>query len=103
MREVELFDVTGDDGHISFRVTLPPQPAKAWELAATDTPSRAFWSTGYAFGSASQELGEDGIALTITVVGGELTVRSVELTGLGSQVFDTTFVLSSGDGFTATI
>ena len=69
-------------------------------FAASSDPCRYFWSNGYAWGVCRQTPNADGSStVEITVMHGEIRVRVMQLTGLGSYQFDQVRVLSKGDSF----
>ena len=69
-------------------------------FAASSDPCRYFWSNGYAWGVCRQTPNADGSStVEITVLHGEIRVRVMQLTGLGSYQFDQVRVLSKGDSF----
>jgi non-lysosomal glucosylceramidase len=53
-------------------------------FAASDGPTRWFWSNGSAWGTVSQTPGTDGVAVTLEVGEGSLRVREIGLAGVGT-------------------
>jgi len=52
-------------------------------FAATEEPSRVFWSTGYAWGTCEQEPKDDGVEVKLAVLHGELRIARLVLDGVG--------------------
>lgn len=75
----------------------------AFKLAPTAETSRAFWSNGYAHGSVVQEPTEEGSVVIIAVTGGDVWVREVHLTGLGSVILDSGRTVRRGEEMQLTI
>ncbi len=57
---------------------------------------RHFWSTGHAWGTCTQVSASGGYEVTLDVLGGELALRSFELTKAGSVDLDDVRELSAG-------
>ncbi|HOS43535.1 MAG TPA: GH116 family glycosyl hydrolase, partial [Armatimonadota bacterium] len=62
-----------------------------------------FWSAGNAWGEVSQRETPDGIAVTLTVRGGALSLRRVALTGRGEAAVSPPASLRAGDAVTVTV
>ena len=62
-----------------------------------------FWSNGWAWGTCRQEPEHGHVKVTISVLIGELPLRSVELTGLGRQNIEAGNILRRGESATVTI
>jgi hypothetical protein len=53
------------------------------EFAAADGRARWFWSTGQAWGTILQEPREDGLHVELRLIGGQLPIRGLIITGKG--------------------
>lgn len=56
---------------------------RSLQLTAATAPQRTFWSTGYAWGTAQQTPGPDGIEVELSVLFGNLALRHISLTNAG--------------------
>ncbi len=70
---------------------------KSLRFAAPDTAQRHFWSTGYAWGTCVLQPSNGVCQVDFRVLGGELALDSLALSGLGKLKFDTTRQLHKGD------
>ncbi|MCY3575207.1 MAG: GH116 family glycosyl-hydrolase [Chloroflexota bacterium] len=70
---------------------------KSLRFAAPDTKQRHFWSTGYAWGSCVLQPRDGSCQVDFTVLGGEIALDSLTLSGLGQLRFDSTRQLGKGD------
>ncbi|MCY4465922.1 MAG: GH116 family glycosyl-hydrolase [Chloroflexi bacterium] len=70
---------------------------KSLRFAAPDAEQRHFWSTGYAWGTCDLQPGDGACQVDLTVLGGELALDSLTLSGLGQLQFDSTRRLYKGD------
>jgi hypothetical protein len=65
-------------------------------FAAQD--GQVFWSTGYAWGTCHQRTIGNGVAVTLQVLYGSLTLQRLELTGAGYVALDVPVTLRQGAG-----
>ena len=70
---------------------------KSLRFAAPDTEKRHFWSTGYAWGTCDLQPSNGACQVDFRVLGGELALDSLMLSGLGKLKFATTRQLRKGD------
>ena len=70
---------------------------KSLRFAAPDAEQRHFWSTGYAWGTCVLQPSKGACQVDFRVLGGELTLDSLTLSGLGQLQFDSTRRLCKGD------
>ncbi len=66
-------------------------------FAAPEAPRRNFWSTGYAWGTCALSPNGNSCEVEFSVLGGEVSVAALELTGLGEAQFDEPKTLVRGD------
>ena len=66
-------------------------------FAAADTPTQWFWSNGAAWGTVAQAPDDDGTQVTLCVLHGNLALRQLSLTGLGSVALDAPRTLAMGE------
>ena len=70
---------------------------KSLRFAAPDAEQRHFWSTGYAWGTCVLQPSKGACQVDFRVLGGELALDSLTLSGLGQLQFDSTRRLCKGD------
>lgn len=73
-------------------------------FARADTPCRWFWASGDAWGTCDQRPSEKGgVEVGLTVLFGTLTLRRLEITGVGSVTFPEPRVLMAGERLEVTV
>ena len=65
--------------------------------ATDESPSKAFWSNGYAWGTMAQKRSAKGVSFRLVVLGGRLDVRKIVLTGAGEVELTTARTLTKGE------
>ena len=76
---------------------------QAIQFAATERPSTAFWSNGYAWGTFSQRPARGGAAIELRVLHGRLTLRELTLTSVGAVAFRSPRTIRAGQTLRKTI
>ena len=72
-------------------------------VAAADAPVQWFWSNGAAWGTVAQTPTPAGIAVTLTLLHGELTLCRFVLRGYGEIASDPAKTMRAGEAWTMTI
>ena len=60
-------------------------------------PGRHFWSNGTAWGTCAQRAGARGMSLKLSVLGGQVSLDQIGLTGQGDAILDARAELKAGD------
>jgi uncharacterized protein (DUF608 family) len=66
-------------------------------MAFAARPGTHFWSTGYAWGTCTQEASGDGVQVVLSVKHGELALRRFALTGTGEVLWDVPVKVKAGE------
>ena len=77
---------------------------KRIRFAAPSVDCRHFWSSGYAWGTCALSPNDSGSCdASFKVLYGEIRFAEFQLTGFGTEQFDKTQILSTGDLLTFTV
>ncbi len=71
--------------------------AGALQFRAVEKPSRLFWSNGYAWGVAELNPESSGMRMALTVMHGDIKIKSVEITGAGRWEADEIKTIGEGE------
>jgi len=69
---------------------------KSIAFRAANEPATWFWSTGHAWGTVRQKPGKQSTTVTFDVLHGKLTLKRLEITGVGDRTFGRRRVVRPG-------
>jgi non-lysosomal glucosylceramidase len=73
------------------------------EMRLAPNDGLAFWSNGYAYGTAEQRVAGTRRHVTITLLKGSLGIRTLELSGFGSASFEKPRLIREGESITVEV